>query len=120
MRKTVAALITLLVSMGFFASSAMAFGKDSLTWQKCTGCHEPEGGKIARVEEIRTTPEEWVVIVDRMVRLHGMELKPSEMNPLIKELCSTQGLTSEEAEKVSYLDLYNNPQNVETPQSNDP
>ena len=120
MRKTVVSLITLLVSMGFLASSAMAFGKDSLTWQKCTGCHEPEGGKISRVEEIRTTPEEWVVIVDRMVRLHGMELKPSEMNPLIKELCSTQGLTSEEAEKVSYLDLYNNPQNVETPQPNDP
>ena len=114
------ALMTLFVSMAVLASGAMAFSTDSLTWKKCTGCHEARDGKISRVEELRTTPEEWVVIVDRMARLYGMALKPSEMNPLVKELCSTQGLTVEEAEQVNYLDLYNNPQNVETPQANDP
>lgn len=112
--------IALLVSMTMISSGAMAFSKKSLVWEKCTGCHQPANGVIPRVEEIRTTPEEWAVIVDRMARLHGMDLKPSEMNPLIKELCTTQGLTLEEAEKVNYLDLYNNPQNVETPQPNDP
>lgn len=120
MSKKSIGLMVLFLSMGVFSSMAMAFSKDSLTWGKCTGCHEPKDGKISRVEEIRTTPEEWVVIVDRMARLHGMDLEPGEMNPLIKELCSTQGLTLEEAEKVNYLDLYNNPQNVETQQPNDP
>ena len=110
----------LVVAMTIIAPGAMAFSKDSLTWKKCTTCHEAKDGKISRVEELRTTPEEWVVIVDRMARLHGMDLKPSEMNPLIKELCATQGLTAEEAEQVKYLDLYNNPQNVETPRAGDP
>jgi len=120
MRKKLITLIALLLSIGALAPGAMAFSQDSLTWEKCAGCHEPKGGKISRVEEIRTTPEEWVVIVDRMARLHGMDLKPGEMNPLIKELCSTQGLTVEEAKQVNYLDLYNNPQNVETQRANDP
>ncbi len=120
MSKIIIGLMVLFLAMGVFSPMAMAFSKDSLTWEKCTGCHEPKDGKISRVEEIRTTPEEWVVIVDRMARLYGMDLEPGEMNPLIKELCSTQGLTLEEAEKVNYLDLYNNPQKVETQQPNDP
>lgn len=120
MQKTLITLMVLCVSIGVFASVGMAFNEDSLTWTKCTGCHEPKDGKIARVEEIRTTPEEWAVIVDRMARLHGMDLQPGEMNPLIKELCSTQGLTVEEAAQVSYLDLYNNPQHVETRRASDP
>lgn len=113
-------LITLTLTLGVYAPDAKAFSKDSLTWQKCTGCHAVQNGKISRIEEIRTTPEEWAVIVDRMARLHGMDLQPGEMNSLVKELCSTQGLTVEEASKVNYLDLYNNPQTVETPQANDP
>lgn len=120
MRKILVTLITLTMALGAFAPGIMAFSKDSLTWKKCTGCHAAQGGKISRVEEIRTTPEEWAVIVDRMARLYGMELQPGEMNPLVKELCSTQGLTAEEARKVNYLDLYNNPQHIETPQANDP
>jgi quinohemoprotein amine dehydrogenase len=120
MRNLLLSLMMLTLVLGAFAPGAMAFSKDSLTWQKCTGCHAAQNGKIARVEEIRTTPEEWAVIVDRMARLYGMELQPGEMNPLVKELCSTQGLTYEEARQVNYLDLYNNPQNVETPRANDP
>lgn len=120
MRKILFFMCTLFLLIGVLAPGAMAFSKDSLTWEKCTGCHEPKGVKIPRVEDIRTTPEEWAVIVDRMARLHGMDLQPSEMNPLIKELSSTQGLTAEEAAKVHYLDLYNNPQNIEKPLANDP
>ena len=110
----------LIVAITIIAPGAMAFSKQSLVWNKCTSCHAPSGGKISRVEELRTTPEEWAVIVERMARLHGMDLAPSEMNPLVKELSATQGLTLEEAEQVKYLDLYNNPQNVETPQATDP
>lgn len=93
----------------------MAFSKDSLVWKKCTGCHEPVNGKVARVEEIRTTPEEWTVIIDRMSRLHGMDLTKKEMDTLLKELCSTQILSPSELDKVSYLNLLNNPQTMESP-----
>ena len=75
------------------SSTANAFDKDSLVWKKCTACHAAENGKISRVEEIRTTPEEWTVIVDRMRRLHGMHIGPGEMATLLKELCATQILS---------------------------
>lgn len=120
MRKKLIMFTTLCLALGVLTPGAMAFSQDSLTWKKCTSCHEPQGGKIPRVEELRTTPEEWVVIVDRMTRLHGMTLQPSEMNPLIKELSATQGLTPAEAAQVNYLDLYNNPQKIEAPLAGDP
>jgi quinohemoprotein amine dehydrogenase alpha subunit len=104
---------------GVGATRAAAFSKDSLVWQKCTGCHEPVGERIPRVEDIRTTPEEWTVIVDRMYRLHDMDLGTGEMDTLLKELCSTQILSPDEARAVSYLDLFNNPQHVESPTNPD-
>lgn len=119
MSKKFIALMALFLSMGFFAPLAMAFDKDSLTWEKCTGCHEPEGGKIPRVEDIRTTPEEWWVIVDRMARLYDMELAEGEMDILLKELSNTQILTPEEMRKVSYLNMQHNSQQMESPANAD-
>lgn len=98
------------------ASAAHAFTKDSLVYQKCTACHAPGAdGKISRVEEIRTTPEEWTVIVDRMRRIHKMPLTRAEMDRLLKELCATQILTPEEQARVSYLSLFHNAQEMEAP-----
>ena len=102
------------------AGGASAFERDSLVWRKCTGCHAPDAsGRIARVEEIRTTPEEWTVIVDRMRRLHGMELRAGEMDTLLKELCTTQILAPDEQARVAYLSLWHNAQVVETPADKD-
>ncbi len=101
------------------SSTASAFDKNSLVWKKCAACHAAEDGAIARVEEIRTTPEEWTVIVDRMHRLHGMPIGPGEMATLLKELSATQMLTPAEASKVAYIDLFNNPQTMETPNGAD-
>ncbi|RMG96766.1 MAG: quinohemoprotein amine dehydrogenase subunit alpha [Candidatus Dadabacteria bacterium] len=97
------------------AAQAGAFSRDSLVWKKCTECHEPRGGTIPRVEEIRTTPEEWAVIVDRMHRLHGMDLSAGEMDQLLKELCVTQILRPDEEQAVAYLRLFNNTQHQEAP-----
>lgn len=98
------------------AARTPAFTRDSLVWQKCTGCHAPGAdGRIARVEELRTTPEEWTVIVDRMRRLHGMRITVADMDRLLKELCATQLLTPGEQAEVSYLSLFHNSQRVETP-----
>ncbi len=111
--------LTACVAAGLLAPGALAFTKESLVWKKCASCHEPAGGKIPRVEDIRATPEEWTVIVDRMSRLHGMDLGKGEMDGLLKELCSTQILTPEEAAKVSYLSLYHNTQHQEAPDGAD-
>jgi hypothetical protein len=108
-------LLLLLMSLAVAVPEVLAFNQDALVRKKCTGCHEPVNGKIAKVEDIRTTPEEWTVIVDRMSRLYGMSVNRAEMDQLLKELCSTQILSPEELDKVSYLNLYNNPQTVEEP-----
>ena len=97
------------------ADTAFAFEKDSLVWKKCTGCHPSENGHIARIEEIRTTPEEWTVIVDRMHRLYHMRMAPGEMATILKELCATQILEPAEAARVAYISLFNNPQTMESP-----
>jgi len=102
------------------AAPVRAFAPDSLVRQKCSGCHAPGAdGRLARIEEIRTTPEEWTVIVDRMRRLHGMPLTRAEMGRLLKELCSTQILTPDEQAKVAYLSLFHNAQQMEAPDGPD-
>jgi len=101
------------------AATTNAFEKNSLVWKKCTSCHSAEGGTVARVEEIRTTPEEWTVIIDRMHRLYHMRMAPGDMAALLKELCATQILSPEEASRISYINLFNNPQTIEAPDGTD-
>ncbi len=108
------------LTMLMMAGGAQAFDQNSLVWAKCTQCHAPAAdGRIPRVEELRTTPEEWTVIVDRMRRLYGMGLKKGEMDGLLKELSTTQILTPAEQARVSYLSLWHNSQQVETPVDQD-
>lgn len=102
------------------AGGAQAFERESLVWKKCTRCHAADADdRISRVEELRTTPEEWAVIVDRMRRLHGMAIGPGEMDRLLKELSATQILTPQEQARVSYLSLWHNSQHVEAPADKD-
>ena len=98
------------------AAAALAFGADSLVVKKCAGCHERSAdGRLPRVEDVRTTPEEWTVIVDRMRRLHGMPLTRDEMDRVLKELATTQLLTPDEQARVAYLSLWHNAQQREVP-----
>jgi quinohemoprotein amine dehydrogenase len=102
------------------ANPVHAFDRESLVFRKCSICHAPGAdGRIARVEDMRTTPEEWTVIVDRMKRLHGMEIKDGEMDRLLKELCATQILSPDEQAKVAYLSLWHNSQQMEVPADKD-
>lgn len=120
MRHDRTTLIVLGLAVLALAGGANAFDRDSLVWKKCAGCHAPSAdGRISRVEEIRTTPEEWAAIVDRMRRLHGMEIRQGEMDRLLKELCATQILTPDEQARVSYLSLWHNSQQVEAPTGKD-
>lgn len=115
MGKTLLTLMGMLLMLGTGAPGAMAFAKQSLTYQKCVSCHPVKDGKIARVEEIRASPDEWGVIIDRMARLHGMDLNAAERDRLLQEICATQILSPEELDQVSHLNLNNNPQAVEGP-----
>lgn len=109
------ALATALAAAGSGAGAA-AFGPDTLVRAKCGTCHAPApDGRIPRVEDLRTTPEEWTVIVDRMRRLHGMALKEGEMDRLLKELATTQLLSPAEQAEVAYLSLWHNAQVQEAP-----
>jgi quinohemoprotein amine dehydrogenase len=111
--------LLLVAALSIACSTVSAFDKGSLVQKKCIVCHSAENGKLARVEDVRTTPEEWTVIVDRMRRLHGMKIKAGEMAILLKELCATQILSPEEAAQVSYINLFNNPQTTEAPDGAD-
>ncbi len=115
MNRTLANTIIVILLLVMATSTAIAFDRNSLVYKKCVGCHAAEDGKLARIEEIRTTPEEWTVIVDRMYRLYGMRMKAGEMGTLLKELSATQILTPDEAAGISYSNLFNNPQTIETP-----
>ncbi len=100
--------------------SASAFGHDSLVRHKCGHCHEPdEQGQLPSIEDVRTTPEEWAVIVGRMQRLYGMKIGEGEMDRLLKELCATQILTPAEQNRVAYLSLWHNSQQMEIPADKD-
>lgn len=115
-------ILTLAAGIAFagLAGGAQAFDRNSLVWSKCGACHAPTAdGRLPRVEDLRTTPEEWTVIVDRMRRLHGMELRAGEMDRLLKELASTQSLTPDEQAEVAYLSLWHNSQRVEEPAGKD-
>lgn len=120
MRQHTLSRVVLGLALAAASVGAQAFARDSLVWKKCTGCHTPNAdGRISRVEQLRTTPEEWTVIVDRMRRLHGMSIGAGEMDRLLKELCATQILTPDEQARVSYLSLWHNSQHVEAPADKD-
>ena len=89
-------------ALAIATTGAQAFDRGSLVFRKCSTCHAPDAnGHLARVEQMRTTPEEWAVIVDRMRRLHGVRLTADEMDRVLKELATTQLLTPQEQAAVS-------------------
>lgn len=117
MRKKLFTLMGMVLLLGTLVPGAMAaFPEQSLTYQKCVSCHAVQDGKISRVEEIRASPDEWGVIIDRMARLHGMDMNAKERAILLEEILETQILSPEEQHQVWYLNLNNNPQTVEIPQ----
>jgi quinohemoprotein amine dehydrogenase len=95
---------------------AAAFDQRSLVSQKCAGCHKLGVNGISAVEEIRTTVEEWAVIVDRMARLWDMPLDAGDMDRLLKELTATQSLSPDDQRQVAYLSLQHNSQQMEVPE----
>jgi quinohemoprotein amine dehydrogenase alpha subunit len=92
------------------------FGESTVVRQKCTACHKlDEKGRVDVIEETRKTPEEWINVVDRMVRLNGAVVGDAEFHPVIKELSRHLCLTPGEMAAVAYINSDENSQYREIP-----
>lgn len=70
--------------------------------KSCLSCHGGNGEKAERISDVRKTPEGWLNTVQRMERIHGVQLTDEQREQIIKDLSAEQGLTPEEAESVQY------------------
>jgi quinohemoprotein amine dehydrogenase len=77
---------------------------DATVIAKCSGCHTRAGdGTMARLSEIRTTPEVWEQAIKRMIRLNGLQITPDEARHVVRYLSDNNGLTLAEA-KAGFWD----------------
>ncbi len=98
------------------ASAQTVFPKDSLVRQRCSACHKMDAkGLMEVIEETRMTPEEWKVVVDRMIRINGAPLPDAEFDQVIKELSRYLCLTPDEMAAVAYITSDENSQYRELP-----
>ena len=105
-----------LLIINSIAYAQTVFPEDSLVRQRCSACHKlDEKGLMEVIEETRKTPEEWKVVVDRMIRINGAPLDDSEFGQVIKELSRYLCLTPDEMAKVAYITSDENSQYKELP-----
>lgn len=98
------------------ASGEVLFPDGSLIKQKCSACHKPDPqGNLDVLEHTRKTPEEWKVVVDRMIRLNSLPLENENFHAVIKELSAKLCLSPKEMEAVAYLNSDENSQYREIP-----
>jgi quinohemoprotein amine dehydrogenase len=103
------------------ATNGAAHGQDAqaVLDARCAACHErtAEGG-LARISEVRKTPEGWDMTIARMMIMHGVEVTPDERHALVKYLADTQGLAPAETKDFRYI-LERRPGVIETPPTPD-
>jgi len=123
MRTLAKPCLAILVSCVLFLADAPAraetfFARDSLVRQRCSACHQlDEKGRMEVIEETRKTPEEWKVVVGRMIRINGAPLEDAEFDTVIRELSEHLCLTPEEMADVAYLNSDENSQYREIPEN---
>ncbi len=94
------------------------FPKTSMVRQKCSACHKPDTkDSLEVIQETRKTPEEWKVVVDRMIRINSAPLEDSNFNAVIKELSKNLCLSPREMSEVAYLNSDENSQYREIPKN---
>lgn len=111
-----------LIAVGFvFLAQTVAggqtpFAENTVVRQKCSACHKlDQQGRVDVIEETRKTPEEWINVVDRMIRLNGAVVGDAEFHPAIKELSRYLCLTPKEMAAVAYINSDENSQYREVP-----
>ena len=84
--------------------SASAADGNILVNDTCAACHEPnDTGGLARISEVRKTPEGWDMTIFRMQHLHGLELAEDERFAIIKYLSAEYGLAPSESTPFRYV-----------------
>lgn len=110
--------LCILLFMGGSAMGKSVFPEDSLVRQRCSACHKlDERGNVEVIEETRKSPEEWIAVVERMIRINSAPLEDANFFPVIKELSNWLCLSPAEMAKVAYINSDENSQFKETPKS---
>jgi quinohemoprotein amine dehydrogenase len=111
-------LLGLVFLLGGPAYGEVLFPDGSMVKAKCAACHKPDAqGKLEVLENTRKTTEEWIVVVDRMMRLNSLALEKENFHPVIKELSSKLCLSPKEMAAVAYLNSDENSQYREIPKN---
>lgn len=113
-----------LLLLGLFAGTTTSWGEQDpgrvVLENRCSGCHAPreEDGKLDAIEFQRKTPEGWEMTIDRMRRVHEVQLQPGEARTLVKYLSDHYGLAPSEVAPFRYaLERRNNTVEQEVPQA---
>ncbi|MEC1778067.1 quinohemoprotein amine dehydrogenase subunit alpha [Schinkia azotoformans] len=79
-------------------------GEWSDTFQKsCLTCHAvDENGKVARISDMRKTPEGWEQTILRMKSTWGLDITNEDAAAIVAELSTKNGLAPEETDKIMY------------------
>jgi len=119
MQKRVLTAATLIFSIVLVAASAAQAPKptaapaakpeegipvtDTTVQKACGSCHRPDDkGQMSRISFIRTTPEGWQTIIQRMVALNGLNTDPATARQVVKYLSTSHGLAPEEAKPAAW------------------
>ena len=106
----------LFVLLAFFVYGTLAVAKTpfvefGVVRQKCSVCHRlDDRGRIEVIEETRKTPQEWMNVVCRMIRLNGAPINDDEFHAVIKELSKHLIVTPQEMAQVAYYTSEENSQ----------
>ncbi|GAA0700442.1 hypothetical protein GCM10009104_31780 [Marinobacterium maritimum] len=96
-----------LVLAGLAGTPALAQDAQQIIRDRCLACHTESGTaeapSFSRISEQRKTPEGWLMTINRMTHLRGLQLPVEEKRALVKYLADTQGLAPEEAAGYRYL-----------------
>ena len=77
--------------------------EDPLVVVHCARCHKQDDDKLmTRISFLRKSPEGWSETIKRMIRLHGVQLSPTDAKQLVRSLANSNGLTRSEAERGLY------------------
>ena len=100
------------------SSAKTPFPDDSIVRQKCSACHKiDQKGSLEVIDETRKSPEEWKVVVDRMIRLNNAPLEEKYFKPVIQELSNYLCLSPHEMAQVAHINSDENSQYKELPKN---
>ena len=104
------ALLATLV-FGTLAAAKTPFVEFGVVRQQCSVCHRLDNqGRIEVIEETRKTPEEWMNVVSRMIRINGAPIGDDDFHAVVKELSKHLIVTPKEMAQVAYYTSEENSQ----------